>query len=43
MPDNAVYMQAAYAIAGLLYLGYTVQLIRRRARVRRELERFEAR
>jgi hypothetical protein len=36
-PDNAGYFHAAYVVAALLYLGYALLLVRRRARVRRAL------
>ena len=38
-PDNAGYYHAAYVVVGALYLGYALLLMRRRARVRRLLER----
>ena len=38
-PDNASYYHAAYVVAVLVYLGYTVTLWRRRARVREALRR----
>ena len=38
-PDNASYYHAAYATAMIVYLGYTIGLLRRRARVRAALER----
>ena len=41
-PDNAVYFQAAYAAIAALYVGYAALLMRRRARVRRALERETA-
>ena len=37
VPDNAVYMHAAYTIAAVVYLGYALTLLRRRARVRAAL------
>ena len=37
MPDNASYMYAAYTIAAVVYVGYAVALLRRRARVRAAL------
>jgi hypothetical protein len=37
-PDNAVYYHAAYAVIGVLYVGYALLLVRRRARVRRALD-----
>ena len=37
-PDNAGYFQAAYVAIVVLYVGYAVSLMRRRARVRRALE-----
>ena len=36
-PDNAGYFHAAYVLAALVYVGYAVLLVRRRARVRRAL------
>ena len=39
-PDNAGFMHAAYALAVLVYGGYAVVLLRRRARVRRLLDRI---
>ncbi len=36
-PDNAGYFYAAYALAALVYVGYAVLLVRRRARARRAL------
>ena len=36
-PDNAGYFHAAYALAALVYVGYAVLLVRRRARARRAL------
>ncbi len=36
-PDNAVFMHAAYAVAAVVYLGYALTLVRRRARVRAAL------
>ena len=36
-PDNAVYFQSAYVAIMVLYVGYAVLLVRRRARVRRAL------
>ncbi len=41
-PDNAVYFQSAYVAIAVLYAGYAVLLMRRRARVRRALERESA-
>ena len=38
MPDNAFYYHVAYGVAGVVYLGYVLILVRRRARARRELE-----
>ncbi|GLC24379.1 hypothetical protein [Roseisolibacter agri] len=38
-PDNAGYFHAAYVVVGAVYLGYALLLMRRRARVRRALER----
>jgi CcmD family protein len=40
-PDNAGYFHAAYAVVGVLYLGYALLLVRRRAAVRRRLEDAE--
>ncbi len=37
LPDNAGYFQAAYLVAAVLFLGYALLLVRRRARVRRAL------
>jgi hypothetical protein len=37
MPDNASFMHAAYAVAAVVYLGYALTLVRRRARVRAAL------
>ena len=37
MPDNAAFMYAAYAIAAVVYVGYALTLLRRRARVRAAL------
>jgi len=37
MPDNASFLHAAYAVAIVVYLGYAVTLVRRRARVREAL------
>lgn len=37
-PDNAIYFHAAYAVIGVLYLGYAALLVRRRARVRKALD-----
>ena len=42
-PDNAGYMQAAYALALFVYGGYAAVLLRRRARVRRVLDRIGGR
>lgn len=42
-PDNAFYYHVAYGVVGALYLGYALLLMRRRARVRRALERGAAR
>ncbi len=36
-PDNAGYFYAAYALAALVYVGYALLLVRRRARARRAL------
>jgi hypothetical protein len=35
MPDNTSYMVAAYVVAGVIYLGYTLSLVRRSRRTRR--------
>ena len=40
MPDNAFYYHAAYTIAAVVYVGYAALLLRRRARVRRQLQRL---
>jgi hypothetical protein len=37
-PDNASFFEAAYAVVAVMYLGYAVLLMRRRARVRRALD-----
>ena len=37
MPDNGSFMHAAYAVVAVTYLGYTLLLMRRRARVRAAL------
>ena len=37
-PDNAGYFHAAYALALLVYVGYALVLVRRRARARRALD-----
>ncbi len=37
LPDNAGYYHAAYGIAAVVYLGYALLLVRRRARARRAL------
>ena len=34
-PDNAGYFHAAYAVVAVVYAGYALLLMRRRARVRR--------
>lgn len=39
-PDNGSYFHAAYVVVAVLLLGYAVLLGRRRARVRRALERL---
>jgi hypothetical protein len=41
MPDNASFLHAAYAVAAVVYLGYAVALMRRRARVRAALRQAE--
>jgi hypothetical protein len=38
-PDNGAYLVAAYALTALVYVGYSVILVRRRARARRALAR----
>ncbi len=38
-PDNAIYYQAAYAVAGVVYGAYIVSLIVRARRIRSRLER----
>ena len=40
LPDNAAYLHAAYALALFVYGGYAAVLLRRRARVRRVLDRL---
>jgi hypothetical protein len=42
MPDNASFLHAAYAVAVVVYVGYAVALVRRRARVRAALRQAEA-
>jgi hypothetical protein len=42
-PDNASYYHAAYVAAIVVYLGYAIGLMRRRARVRAALEAEGAR
>jgi hypothetical protein len=42
-PDNAAFYHAAYVAVAVMYLGYTVALLRRRARVREALAAEEAR
>ena len=37
LPDNAAYYHAAYVVAAVVYLGYALLLVRRRARARRAL------
>jgi hypothetical protein len=37
LPDNAGYYHAAYVVAAVVYLGYVLLLVRRRARARRAL------
>ena len=37
LPSNAGYYHAAYAVAAVVYLGYALLLVRRRARARRAL------
>jgi len=39
-PDNAAFLHAAYVLAVFVYGGYAVILVRRRARVRRILDRL---
>jgi hypothetical protein len=41
MPDNASFLHAAYAVAVVVYLGYALALVRRRARVREALRQAE--
>ena len=41
-PDNGAYLVAAYALTAVVYVGYALLLVRRRARVRRTLERGPA-
>jgi hypothetical protein len=38
MPDNAIYYQAAYVVAGVVYAAYVVSLVVRARRVRRRQE-----
>ena len=40
-PDNASYFHAAYVLIVLIYGGYAGVLLRRRARVRRVLDRMQ--
>jgi hypothetical protein len=40
-PNNASYLYAAYAAAGVLYVGYAIALWRRRARLRRAARALE--
>jgi hypothetical protein len=42
MPDNAIYYQAAYVVAAIVYVGYALLLVRRRARTRAALRAFGA-
>jgi hypothetical protein len=37
-PDNGSYLVAAYALTALVYVGYALLLMRRRARARRALD-----
>ena len=37
LPDNSGYFHAAYVVAAVVYLGYALLLVRRRARARRLL------
>jgi hypothetical protein len=37
LPDNAGYFHAAYIVAAVVYVGYALLLVRRRARARRAL------
>ena len=37
MPDNSSFLTAAYAVAAVVYVGYALLLMRRRARVREAL------
>jgi len=39
-PDNVAFMRAAYTVALVVYALYAVTLWRRRARVRKELQRL---
>jgi hypothetical protein len=32
MPDNGGYLYAAYIVAGIIYLGYTISLLRQARR-----------
>jgi hypothetical protein len=41
-PDNAGFFQAAYVVVAVMYLGYAVLLVRRRARVRKALAATDA-
>ena len=42
MPDNAIFYQAAYVAAAVIYGAYAVSLIVRRRRLRDRLRRREA-
>ena len=42
MPDNAIYYQVAYAVAGVVYAGYIVSLVVRARRIRRRQEMRDA-
>ena len=37
-PDNGVYFHAAYVVAAVVYFGYALVLLRRRAATRRALK-----
>ena len=41
MPDNTTFLHAAYAVAVVVYLGYALTLLRRRARVREALRQAQ--
>lgn len=42
-PSNGSYFVAAYVAAAVIYFGYALTLIRRRAATRRALDGFEGR